>query len=126
MVSHMRNATALCHLTILPKNLEKMMGRFSNTAMGVFRLISILEGISYLLLLLIAMPLKYLAGASWAVKYVGWAHGVLFVLFCVLLLNVWIKYRWSFSRTALAFIASLLPFGTFVLEKKLQRDYPAS
>lgn len=103
-----------------------MTKRFSNSAMGAFRLISILEGISYLLLLFIAMPLKYLAGADWAVKYVGWVHGLLFVLFCLLLLNVWIKYSWSFGRTTLAFIASLLPFGTFVLEKKMQRDYPAS
>ncbi len=94
--------------------------------MGKFRLVSILEGISYLILLLIAMPLKYLAGADWAVKYVGWAHGLLFVLFCFLLLNVWIKYRWSFGRTTLAFIASLLPFGTFVLENKLHQAYPES
>jgi integral membrane protein len=103
-----------------------MIKRFSNSAMGLFRLISILEGISYLLLLFIAMPLKYLAGADWAVKYVGWVHGLLFVLFCVLLLNVWIKYRWSFKRTVLAFIASLLPFGTFVLEKRLHQAYPSS
>ncbi len=101
------------------------MHPFSNSALGRFRLISILEGISYLLLLMVAMPLKYLAGIDWAVKYVGWAHGLLFVLFCVLLLNVWVKYRWSFGQTTLAFMASLLPFGTFVLEKKLQRDYPA-
>ncbi len=100
------------------------MKRFSSSAMGLFRLISILEGVSYLLLLFVAMPLKYVAGVAWAVKYVGWAHGLLFVLFCILLLNVWIKYRWSFGRTTLAFIASLLPFGTFVLEKKLQQSYP--
>ena len=103
-----------------------MIKRFSNSSMGLFRLISILEGISYLLLLFIAMPLKYMAGEDWAVKYVGWAHGLLFVLFCAALVTVWIKYRWSFGRTTLAFISSLLPFGTFVLEKKLQKAYPAS
>lgn len=102
------------------------MKRFSNTAMGQFRLISILEGISYLFLLFVAMPLKYMAGQDWAVKYVGWAHGLLFVLFCAALLNVWIKYRWSFGRATLAFIASLLPFGTFVLEKNLQKTYPST
>lgn len=94
--------------------------------MGAFRLIGILEGISYLLLLLVAMPLKYIAGINWPVKYVGWAHGLLFVCFCLLLITVWIKYRWSFFRTALAFVASLLPFGTFVLEKNLQKNYPTS
>ncbi|RYF90609.1 MAG: DUF3817 domain-containing protein [Chitinophagaceae bacterium] len=100
------------------------MKRFSNSVMGRFRLISIIEGISYLLLLFVAMPLKYLAGLDEAVKYVGWAHGVLFVLFCAALLHVWISYRWSFGRTVMAFIASLLPFGTFVLEKNLEKAYP--
>ena len=57
-----------------------------------------------------------------AVKYVGWAHGVLFVTFGILLLQVWAKYKWSFGKTALAFVASLLPFGTFVLDRKLKKE----
>lgn len=88
-----------------------------------FRLIGVLEGISYLILLCIAMPLKYFAGFPHAVKYFGWAHGVLFVLFGIYLIKVWIDYKWSFKKSALAFVASLLPFGTFVLDSKLKKEY---
>lgn len=86
--------------------------------------IAFLEGISYLVLLLVAMPLKYFANIPEGVKYVGWAHGVLFVLFCIYLLKVWIGLKWSFGKTVMAFIASLLPFGTFVLDAQLQKEYP--
>ncbi|MFC6997520.1 DUF3817 domain-containing protein [Rufibacter roseus] len=92
------------------------------TTLGRFRLIAIIEGISYLVLLLIAMPLKYMAGIDEAVKYTGWAHGVLFVLFCLLLLQVWVQYKWSFKNVVLAFISSLIPFGTFYLDKKIAHD----
>jgi integral membrane protein len=102
-----------------------MTNRFSKTTLGRFRLVGVLEGISYLVLLGIAMPLKYLADQPGAVKYVGWAHGVLFVAFCLLLLKVWIQYKWSFMKTTGAFIASLLPFGTFLLERKLRKEYPS-
>jgi integral membrane protein len=95
-----------------------------NTSLGRFRLIAILEGISYLVLLLIAMPLKYMAGIPEPVKYVGWAHGVLFVLFIGLLLQVWVQYRWSFLKVVLAFVSSLIPFGTFILDKKIAQDQP--
>lgn len=81
------------------------------------------EGISYLALLFIAMPLKYFANAPEVVKYLGWMHGVLFVVFCIYLLKVWIGLKWSFWRAFLAFIASLLPFGTFVLDAKLKKEY---
>lgn len=93
-----------------------------NSLLKNFRIIAVAEGISYLVLLLIAMPLKYWGNSPHAVQYVGWAHGVLFITFMVLLLLVWIKYKWSFGKTVLAFIASLLPFGTFVLERKLKKE----
>ena len=99
------------------------MNYFSTTTMGRFRLIAVIEGISYLLLLGIAMPLKYFAGIPAAVKYMGWAHGVLFVIFCVYLVKVWVQYKWTFWKTTWAFIASLLPFGTFILDKQLVKEY---
>jgi integral membrane protein len=102
-----------------------MFNNFSKTTLGRFRLVGVIEGISYLILLGIAMPLKYLAGRPEAVKYFGWAHGVLFVVFCVLLVKVWVQYKWSFLKTTAAFIASLLPFGTFVLDKRLRKEYPS-
>ena len=89
--------------------------------MSYFRWIAIIEGISYLILLGIAMPLKYFADQPLPVKYLGWAHGVLFVGFCILLLQVWIKYKWTFFFTAGAFLSSLIPFGTFYLDKKIRQ-----
>lgn len=92
------------------------------TPISRLRLIGILEGISYLVLLGIAMPLKYLAGMPETVLYVGWVHGVLFVLFCFALLDVWIARKWPFRKAFMTFIASLLPFGTFVLDRNLRRE----
>lgn len=90
--------------------------------MGKFRAIAILEGISYLFLLCIAMPLKYKFGFETAVKYTGWVHGILFITYIILLLIVWRQYKWSFKKVFFAFIASLLPFGTFVLDKQLKEN----
>jgi integral membrane protein len=90
----------------------------SPAALNRFRLIAWLEGLSYLLLLFIAMPLKYLADMPLAVKYTGWAHGLLFVLYMIVLLEVAIRYKWSLKQMALGFIASLLPFGPFIFDKK--------
>lgn len=90
-------------------------------SLRIFRSISLAEGISLLTLLFIAMPLKYFMGLPEVVKVVGWIHGLLFIVYCVMLLIVWITYRWTFLFTVGAFIASLIPFGTFVLEKQIQK-----
>jgi integral membrane protein len=95
------------------------MENFIKTPLGRFRLIGLLEGISFLVLLGIAMPLKYKLGLPLAVKYVGWAHGLLFILFIVALAQVAFTYRWSIVKVILAFVASLVPFGTFILDAKL-------
>lgn len=83
------------------------------------RLLAILEGISYLLLLGICMPLKYWLNVPEPTYPVGLAHGILFVLYCSFVMFVAKKETWSMDKTFLALIASLLPFGTFVVEKKL-------
>ncbi|WP_210463616.1 DUF3817 domain-containing protein [Rufibacter roseolus] len=93
-----------------------------DTPLNRFRSIAILEGISWLVLLLVAMPIKYLAGIKEPVKYVGWAHGLLFTLFVILLLQVWVKYKWTFGKVVIAFVASFIPFGTFILDKKLGNE----
>lgn len=93
-----------------------------NTPLSRLRLIGFIEGVSYLVLLGIAMPLKYFAGYPLAVKYTGWVHGVLFVAFGFALLNVWINRKWRFTKVLKAFIASLLPFGTFILDKSLKAE----
>jgi integral membrane protein len=83
------------------------------------RRIALLEGVSFLLLLGVAMPLKYFAGMPAAVKVVGWAHGLLFVILCFALLQVLMKTSWPFKRAVLVFIAALLPFGPFVLDRRM-------
>ncbi|AKQ46368.1 membrane protein [Rufibacter radiotolerans] len=92
------------------------------TALDKFRTVAVLEGISYLILLFIAMPLKRLAGIHEVQKYVGWAHGLLFILFVALLLQVWVTYKWSFYKVVVAFISSLIPFGTFILDRRLEKE----
>jgi integral membrane protein len=87
-----------------------------------FRTVALLEGGSFLVLLLIAMPLKYLAGEPGAVRVVGMAHGILFILYVLLLGLVARTGRWPASRVVLGLVASLLPFGPFWFEAKLRRD----
>ena len=81
-----------------------------------------MEGISYLLLLGIAMPLKYAFDFPIAVKYTGWIHGLLFVLYIAAVLKAAYVLKWKFSRVALFFIASVLPFATFVLDRSLKAE----
>jgi len=69
-----------------------------------------------LILLFIAMPLKYAAGQPEAVLVVGSLHGLLWVVYMLLLLQVWIQLKWPFGRVFLAGIASVLPFGPWAFE----------
>ena len=85
------------------------------------RLVGLLEGISFLLLLFIAMPVKYMLDNPILVKYVGMGHGVLFVLFLVVLFAVCEKQKWSLSMFLMGLIASILPFGPFVFDLKLKK-----
>jgi integral membrane protein len=93
------------------------------TTLSTLRLIALLEGISFLVLLGIAMPLKYYYNKPESVKIIGMAHGILFVLYIIFLLMVHLKLKWKISNTILAFIASLVPFGTFYADVKLFRVY---
>jgi integral membrane protein len=90
------------------------------------RRIGFFEGISFLLLLGIAMPLKYIAGFPLAVKVVGWAHGVLFVMLLVSLYQAKKAGRWSVGHAAIVVVAALLPFGPFVIDRRLRREAAAS
>lgn len=87
-----------------------------------FRWVAIIEGISYLVLLFIAMPLKYYAGMPAAVLYMGWVHGAFFMLFLALLISVWGDRKWSAGKSFLAFIASLLPFGTLIFDITVRKE----
>lgn len=94
------------------------------TPLGRLRLIGWLEGISFVLLLGVAMPLKYFAGEPGAVRVVGMAHGVLFLLYLLAAWHAHLEYRWPLKRTALLALASLLPFGPFVADRRILRGLP--
>ena len=84
----------------------------------IFRYVAIFEGISYLSLAG-TMPLKYMADMPMPNYIVGMAHGILFIMYVGLLILCWNKYHWTFSRVFLLFIASLVPFGTFIADAKI-------
>jgi integral membrane protein len=90
-------------------------------AIGRLRRVGKLEGVSFLVLLGIAMPLKYLAGLPLAVKLVGWAHGVLFVALLWVLWRAKRDAKLPLSQAALVFVASLVPFGPFLIDGRLER-----
>jgi integral membrane protein len=92
------------------------------TALRHLRLVALLEGSSFLVLLFIAMPLKYLAGLPLAVRIVGAVHGGLFLVFLGALYRAGSARRWRLSRWLIAFISSVVPFGTFVFDRSLRRE----
>lgn len=86
------------------------------------RIIAFLEGLSFLVLLFIAMPLKYLADMPLAVRIAGSAHGGLFLVFLAVLVLTSRERRWPVRRSLGGLAASLLPFGTFVLDRSLKEE----
>jgi integral membrane protein len=81
-----------------------------------FRLINKIEGYSFLLLLFIAMPLKYLAGLPIATKIAGMLHGILFIAFIYQLVIATEETPFSKKEAFIFFIASIIPFGSFYTE----------
>src|SRR5262245_29387127 len=94
-----------------------------NQKARTFASVAMAEGISYVVLLGIAMPLKYYFEFPLAVKVVGWAHGILFLLYAILLVLCWVEYKWSFGRVVWYFVASLLPIVPFIIERRLRQEY---
>ena len=92
-----------------------------NRAVHFLRIVALIEAISYMLLVGIAMPLKYIWHQPMAVRVVGMIHGALFCVFCVALLRATISAKWPLSRAALLFVASLLPFGPFLLDGRMKQ-----
>lgn len=94
--------------------------RLSNT-IGRLRLTGILEGLSFIVLLVIAMPLKYIWGKPEMVRIIGMAHGVLFVLYIFLTVVAKFRYPWPWKKMLLLWAASVVPFGTFYADYKMLR-----
>ncbi|HBK70362.1 MAG TPA: hypothetical protein DDZ39_01680 [Flavobacteriaceae bacterium] len=88
---------------------------------NTFRIVSFLEGISYLLLLFVAVPLKYFAEDPTYVKLLGMPHGLLFVAYIILAFLIKPDLKWDSKTFAIVLIASVLPFGTFYIDKKYLR-----
>jgi integral membrane protein len=86
--------------------------------LNLFRRVAWLEGVSLLLLLFVAMPLKYRWGLPQAVRLVGMTHGLLFLAYVALLFRIGIELRWSGKTLFLGFVTSSLPFGTFWFDKR--------
>ncbi|WP_308639703.1 DUF3817 domain-containing protein [Paenibacillus silvisoli] len=93
-----------------------------NTSMGRLRVITLLEGLSYLVLLGIAMPLKYAADLPEAVRVVGSLHGLFFTLYLLAVAHVTFAYRWSMWKVLFAVASAFVPFGNFLLDRRLLRQ----
>jgi len=92
-----------------------------NSRIRNLRLIGFIEGISFLVLLLVAMPLKYYMDLPIAVKVTGWIHGILFILYIITVFMAIKAMRWNWFSVIVAMAASLVPIGTFVLDGSLRR-----
>jgi integral membrane protein len=83
-----------------------------------FKIIALLEGASLLLLLFFAMPMKYMFQEPVFVKIIGMAHGILFVAYIIIAIMQKIESNWTFKTLGIVCIASIIPFGTFYVDKK--------
>lgn len=89
---------------------------------GRLRIIAFIEGISFLMILFVTMPLKYMYQMPNPNKIIGLVHGLLFVLYVLATIQAKIEYNWSNKKFFLVLLASVIPFGTFWADKKLLRD----
>lgn len=92
-----------------------------SNSLGRLRVIGFIEGVSFLVILFVTMPLKYIFHMPEANKICGMAHGLLFIAYVILVIMVAIEHRWNFRKTGLALVASIIPFGTFWADAKLFR-----
>jgi integral membrane protein len=97
------------------------MSKLWSSPIGRLRAVALVEGVSFLILLGVAMPLKYLADMPLAVRIAGWIHGLLFIAVLYLLMRAAAELGWSRRQVAVVVIAALLPFGPFVIDRRLAR-----
>lgn len=95
------------------------------SSVGRLRVVGLIEGTSFLALLFIAMPLKYLADEPLGVYILGRAHGGLWLLYLIALMDAWLDNNYSMLKAGALFMASVLPFGPFIADPHLKRDLPA-
>ncbi|WP_396601071.1 DUF3817 domain-containing protein [Algibacter sp. R77976] len=88
------------------------------SSLNIFRIVALLEGISYILLLFIATPIKYLLNDPQYVKMLGMPHGILFVAYVALAILFKKQFSWTNKQLAIVLLASIIPFGTFYIDRK--------
>ena len=88
----------------------------------IFKITAFLEGISLLLLFFFAMPMKYVLDDPLYVKHIGMAHGVLFIAYVLMAIMLKFEYKWNSKKFTIILLASMIPFGTFYVEKKYLRS----
>ena len=98
------------------------MNQIKERSINQLRWIGNAEGVSFLILLFISMPLKYIFDYPVAVKFNGWIHGLLFIIYIAAVLRTAYLVKWNFQRVGIALAASLIPFATFILDKKLGKN----
>lgn len=92
----------------------------TSTVIGRLRILGFLEGMSFVILVFLGMPLKYWYNSPWLVKQAGMAHGLLFVAFVIYTVLVSIDLNWSFTKTTWKLLlASIIPFGPFIADIKI-------
>lgn len=102
------------------------MKRYFTTVTGRLRLLALMEGISLLVLVFIAVPVKYYGDNPEPVRIIGPIHGILFLLFIFNTLQVGVEQQWKFRQTTWkVLLACLIPFGTFYIDRKILRYLPA-
>lgn len=90
----------------------------NDNTIKIFKAVSFLEGVSYILLLFVAVPMKYIGGQDYMVKALGMPHGILFMAYIVMALVLKVKLKLDNKLTFKILIASLIPFGTFYVNRK--------
>lgn len=91
------------------------------TSLGRLRVLGFIEGVSFLVILLVTMPLKYVWAMPEPNKIFGIVHGLLFVFYVLAVVQIKVEQDWKMSKMGLALLASIVPFGTFWADKKLFR-----
>lgn len=98
-----------------------MMRALFKSQIGRLRVIAFLEGWSLLLLLFIAMPVKYILDVPEATWAIGFIHGILFIIFVLATLTISFLQKWNITRVFMVMVSSVLPFGTFYIDRKILR-----
>ena len=93
--------------------------------LGRLQIVAFLEGVSFILLMGVAMPMKYYLGYEHATQGIGMIHGLLFIAYTIMIFPVKQDLNWGWFRTGLVFLASIVPLGTFVAEYKIFRKVEA-